>query len=84
MPHGYGTYYYKNGDIYVGTFQHGFRDGTGKYTWSDGLEYEGEWLRNQMHGIGKLKNGSEYDGHFEYGKFSGKGYYKLKNSEYSG
>jgi hypothetical protein len=30
-------------------------NGTGKYLWADGKTYEGEWIKNKMHGKGSLR-----------------------------
>ena len=29
--------------------------GTGKYIWIDGKQYDGEWMKNKMHGKGHLR-----------------------------
>ena len=45
--------------------------GLGKYTWSDGRVYEGEWENDERHGHGKLTyaDGVICDGEFKKGKF---------------
>ena len=40
---GCGTYYYKNGDKFVGEFVNGTRTGSGVYTWKDGSVRRGDW-----------------------------------------
>lgn len=37
-------------------------EGHGKYIWTDGRIYEGDWLDNQMHGKGlyRWKDGRSY------------------------
>jgi hypothetical protein len=49
-----------------------------KFKYSSGIEYEGEWLRNE-HGHGKMyfPNGDFYDGFFKNGKYDGKGLLRL-------
>ena len=41
--------------------------GKGKYTWSDGREYEGQWKHNLMDGYGvcKYKDGRMYTGMYK-------------------
>ena len=40
--------------------------GKGKYTWTDGKKYDGQWVRNKMEGRGILHwpDGKYYDGEF--------------------
>lgn len=37
-------------------------NGRGLYIWSDGKQYNGDWVKNKMHGKGYLKwqDGKEY------------------------
>jgi hypothetical protein len=42
--------------VYEGEFQKGNRQGKGKYTWTDGSYYEGEWLADKMNGAGAYAN----------------------------
>ena len=45
--HGKGTFHYKNGEIYEGSWEKGLRSGTGTLTGPDGkVKYQGEWLNN--------------------------------------
>lgn len=39
--HGYGIYYYGEGDKYEGWWQNGCHHGRGKYTWENGDVYDG-------------------------------------------
>ena len=52
---------------YVGYFEHGMRNGTGIFFYSNGSKYEGEWADNLKHGFGAFtfEDGSEYIGPFE-------------------
>jgi hypothetical protein len=34
---------YQNGNLYVGEFSRGKAQGKGKYIWTNGETYEGEW-----------------------------------------
>jgi len=47
------------------------RDGYGRYIWSDGSYYEGEWKNHFMDGNGKKVNqfGDYYEGEFLQNKF---------------
>ena len=40
------------------------RNGQGKYVWPDESYYEGEWIEDKAHGLGKLVHvdGDVYDG----------------------
>lgn len=41
-------------DIYEGKFSKGLPHGSGKYTWSDGSFYEGDWRKGQRDGEGSM------------------------------
>ncbi|TVU07496.1 hypothetical protein EJB05_40852 [Eragrostis curvula] len=80
-----------NGDVYCGTLLGNTPEGSGRYVWSDGCSYEGEWRRGMRHGHGKTlwptgaTHEGEYSGGYIYGegKYTGpnnltyKGYWKL-------
>ena len=60
---GRGTAYYPNGDVYEGNYKKGIRKGKGVYSYLkkneddepvDPDKYEGDWLNNKKHGIGKM------------------------------
>ena len=53
---GYGTMkcYSHGGDNYEGFFVKGKRSGYGEYEWANGSSYKGQWLDDQMNGIGQL------------------------------
>ncbi len=63
---------------YQGGLLKNLRHGRGTHvTWPNGQRYEGEWLRNEMHGKGVYTwpNGERYDGEWKCGKNHGKGVY---------
>ena len=77
---------YATKDKYEGDFKDGLREGVGTYTYfkEEGPQnkYEGEWLQNKKHGIGKMIYGGvgEYFGRFENGKRHGEGVFKYKKN----
>ena len=77
---------YATKDRYEGDFKDGLREGVGTYTYfkEEGPQnkYEGEWLQNKKHGIGKMIYGGvgEYFGRFENGKRHGEGVFKYKKN----
>ncbi|KAJ0858005.1 putative 1-phosphatidylinositol-4-phosphate 5-kinase [Helianthus annuus] len=40
----------ENGEFYSGSLHGNVPEGSGKYVWSDGCTYEGEWRRGIWHG----------------------------------
>ena len=50
--------------VVKGSLVHGLREGFGTYVWPSGLEYEGEWKKNEPNGKGKMKwpDGRMYEG----------------------
>eukprot|EP00262_Sarcandra_glabra_P012634 TRINITY_DN3291_c0_g1_i1.p1 TRINITY_DN3291_c0_g1~~TRINITY_DN3291_c0_g1_i1.p1 ORF type:complete len:832 (-),score=150.15 TRINITY_DN3291_c0_g1_i1:636-3131(-) len=66
-----------NGDTYSGSFFGNRPEGSGKYVWSDGCTYVGEWRRGMRNGSGKLSwpSGSVYEGEFSGGYMHGNGTY---------
>ncbi|GAB4856576.1 Phosphatidylinositol 4-phosphate 5-kinase 9 [Ancistrocladus abbreviatus] len=66
-----------NGDSYSGTLLGSTPEGSGKYIWSDGCIYEGDWRRGMRHGNGKLQwpSGAAYEGEFSGGYMHGTGTY---------
>lgn len=62
---------------YEGALVDGYRHGRGVYSRRDGLVYDGEWRRGQMHGTGEisLPNGDHYKGPFVDGAPHGDGLY---------
>lgn len=83
--HGYGNYYFLNGDVYSGEFQQGKRQGKGSLKFANSAEiYEGEFLNNLFHGHGVYyyKSGNVYDGSWNEDKKHGQGTYKFANGDY--
>ncbi|XP_021718609.1 phosphatidylinositol 4-phosphate 5-kinase 1-like [Chenopodium quinoa] len=64
-----------NGDYYTGTFVGNVPHGNGKYLWSDGCMYEGEWRRGKATGQGRFSwpSGATYEGEFKSGRMEGLG-----------
>lgn len=38
------------GDVYEGEFHKGMQHGQGKYTWSNGESFEGQWIKGKKEG----------------------------------
>ncbi|OVA19773.1 Phosphatidylinositol-4-phosphate 5-kinase [Macleaya cordata] len=70
-----------NGDFYTGHLSDNFPHGTGKYLWTDGCMYMGEWFRGKTMGRGKFSwpSGATYEGDFKTGYMDGKGTYTGSN-----
>jgi len=69
---------FNNGDIYVGNSLNAYREGKGRMVWANHKTlkyYEGNFLKNKMHGFGllELKNGLIYEGELKENKMTGKG-----------
>lgn len=60
------------------------RTGKGKHSTSDGITYEGQWVRDKMNGKGKLTHpsGATYEGEFINNQFHGRGKYTWPNGSY--
>ncbi len=73
LPHGRGTYAYRDGRRYTGEFQNGEYHGYGVIlypsTFIRYLRYEGQFENGEFHGQGKLiyKDGTVQEGRFEAG-----------------
>lgn len=74
-PHGYGTWYYAQGDRYEGNFANGKRHGVGRYHFSNGNRYEGQFDNGAISGFGTYyyTNGDIYEGNYKNGKRCGAG-----------
>lgn len=68
---GKGSYLYKNGDVYTGSFLNGDPNGFGKITYIEGNSYEGEIEKGNLHGKGVMifANGNKVYGYWERGIF---------------
>lgn len=84
---GQASAYYPNGDIYVGDYADGIREGRGVYTYGSKGEnfdkYEGMWVQNLKHGIGKMiyHGKGEYHGYWENGRRHGEGTFEYSNGD---
>ncbi|KAI3442911.1 uncharacterized protein J3R85_000623 [Psidium guajava] len=66
-----------NGESYSGSLLGNAPEGFGKYVWSDGCLYEGDWRRGMRHGNGRISwpSGAVYEGEFSGGYKHGEGTY---------
>ncbi|KAF5740289.1 putative phosphatidylinositol-4-phosphate 5-kinase mRNA family protein [Tripterygium wilfordii] len=62
-----------NGDLYIGSLCGNVPHGSGKYLWTDGCMYEGDWRRGKASGKGKFSwpSGATYEGEFKSAKMEG-------------
>jgi len=87
LREGFGTYYWKNGDKYVGEYKNDLKDGHGTYYWKNGDKYVGEWKNDQKDGRGTYcwKNGDKYVGEYKNDLKHGQGtYYYTDGTKYIG
>ena len=56
-----------NGDKYIGSVSENMPHGLGKYLWTEGCMYEGEWRRGKAYGKGKFSwpSRATYEGMFK-------------------
>lgn len=56
VRHGFGAYYYPNGDVYEGHWRRGLKEGLGTYIWADSKEtkFLGIWKKGRMEGPGQM------------------------------
>ncbi|GAV92705.1 MORN domain-containing protein [Cephalotus follicularis] len=76
-----------NGESYSGALLGNVPEGSGKYVWSDGCVYDGEWRRGMSHGNGRIQwpSGAVYEGEFSGGYIHGTGTYtRSDNLTYKG
>ena len=69
-------HWYKNGNLYSGYMQNGYRQGKGKYTRAeDKYTYDGDWYMSKRHGHGKEEMPGKwcFEGEFYEGKRNGFG-----------
>lgn len=80
---GQGTYIYKSGSKFSGTFKNGRIHKFGTLYFSDGRIYKGEWVNQRRHGLGVMKflDGSIYSGSFVENKKEGKGRMTRSNGD---
>ena len=69
---GFGTYIFKEGDKYVGSFHNGLPHGRGTVFYDNGERYEGEMAAGKLNGYGTLflKDGSEVSGNWQSGVYA--------------
>jgi len=70
---GTGTYIFKEGDRYVGSFRNGLPHGTGTVFYKNGERYEGQMAYAKFNGYGTLfmKDGTEVSGIWKDGVYQG-------------
>lgn len=70
---GFGTYIFKQGDHYEGSFTNGLPHGNGIVNYANGDRYEGSMINGSFGGYGTYyeSNGAIYQGHWENGKYMG-------------
>jgi len=83
-----GTYYYPNGNKYIGYFLDSKRHGKGTFYWTNGDKYVGQWANNLRNGKGIIyySDGTRFEGIFKDDKRNGYGvyYYNSKGWEHRG
>ncbi len=74
---GYGTWIYKNGDKYTGTWVNKKMHGQGVYKYSNGDVYKGSFRQNTLSGNGTFiaHTGDKYVGQYRNNKMEGEGTY---------
>lgn len=81
--HGKGKFSYKNGDLYVGQFEHDVKCGQGTLTKAEGDKYTGEWVADSANGTGTFvwANGDAYVGEWLDNQKHGKGVFTWPDGE---
>jgi hypothetical protein len=77
----FGSYFYDDGQKYVGQFNNGQRNGLGIFTWPSGQKYTGRFENGDFQGRGTLiyDDGSSYFGQFLADKREGQGVYSTSS-----
>ncbi|KAF3782382.1 Phosphatidylinositol 4-phosphate 5-kinase 6 [Nymphaea thermarum] len=72
-----------SGDYYTGHLSGNLPHGKGKYLWTDGCMYEGDWCKGQTTGKGKFSwpSGATFEGEFKNGFMDGLGTYTGVNGD---
>ena len=83
LPHGKGTYRFKNGDKYIGEFKNGFFDGKGEHISKKREKYTGQFKKGKREGNGICEciNGEKYNGFWKDNKRDGEGKYSFSNGD---
>eukprot|EP01132_Coremiostelium_polycephalum_P002575 gene2575-3189_t len=58
IPNGFGELESSNGDLYIGFFNRGKREGKGRFLSSDGYLYDGDWKEDRRDGSGRFDDSS--------------------------
>jgi adenylate kinase len=77
VPHGKGSYKWKAGTSYEGSYDHGLKHGLGAYHYRNGTIYRGSWKNGVKSGPGTITytNGDTFSGVFADDMKNGKGCY---------
>ncbi|EFA77536.1 hypothetical protein PPL_12139 [Heterostelium album PN500] len=63
LPNGPGEYETVDGEVYIGEFVLGMKQGAGKYIWRNNSSYDGYWMHDKRSGVGKMVEEREiYEG----------------------
>lgn len=84
LPHGAGTYIWRDGNRYVGEWREGNMSGNAYFYWSEkGDKYVGQYKNDTRNGKGVLywKAGDRYIGDWVDGNRTGKGSYYYENGD---
>lgn len=84
---GYGKYVWTSGDVYVGEWKNGKRNGEGTYYYPNGEKYIGAYKDDKREGFGTFTwaSGNSYSGQWMQGEKHGEGtYYYLSGKKQSG
>lgn len=75
LPHGRGSYTWKQGFVFEGIFEDGLRSGPGIIRRNDGYEFKGQYKDGKANGPAVIiyPNGDCYRGNLVNGKRSGRG-----------
>ena len=75
--HGYGKYFWNDGNRYEGEWKDGSRTGYGNHLYKNLDRYQGDWVNGIKHGKGKFfwKDGDRYEGEYKNDKRNGQGKY---------
>ena len=75
--HGFGVYYFKNGNKYVGEWENDKRNGHGTFYRADGDRYEGNFVDGKANGHGTYywAKGDKYTGEWKNNAQNGRGVY---------
>lgn len=91
QPHQYGKAWFGNGDMYVGTWEHGLFHGRGLWRkaggpMEGGSEYLGGFRQGLRHGSGKFTGEGwvKYVGGWNQGKYHGRGMLSIRGEVYIG